>query len=32
MFVVTDTLSAGIATWIPNILYAIIATSATGGS
>ena len=25
MFVVTDTLSAGIATWIPNILYAIIA-------
>ncbi len=25
MFVVTDTLPAGIATWIPNILYAIIA-------
>jgi lipopolysaccharide export system permease protein len=25
MFVVTDTLSAGIATWIPNILYAVIA-------
>ena len=26
MFVVTGTLPAGIATWIPNILYAIIAT------
>ena len=25
MFVVTDTLSAGFATWLPNILYAIIA-------
>ena len=25
MFVVTDTLPAGIATWIPNILYAVIA-------
>ena len=25
MFVVTDTLSAGFATWIPNILYAVIA-------
>jgi len=25
MFVVTDTLPAGIATWIPNILYALIA-------
>ncbi len=25
MFVVTDTLSAGFATWLPNILYAVIA-------
>ena len=25
MFVVTDTLPAGVAVWLPNILYAIIA-------